>query len=98
VQEYATHLVKQIQDTYETDVKMGRTGDDLVKRLAENVKCARQMYDGRAGDLADSDTIFDERLAALAEDARATSLGNDLAAATGRKPARHAGKKTRQVS
>jgi chromosome segregation ATPase len=96
--EYAAHLVQQIQDSYDADGRMGRTGDDLVKRLAENVKCARQMYEGRAGELPDSDAIFDERLAALADEARTSPFGNHLAAATGRKTSRHSAKKTRQVS
>jgi chemotaxis protein histidine kinase CheA len=97
VHEYAVHLARQIQDSYDADVKSGRAGEDLAKRLAENVKCARQMFEGRAGDLEGAEAYFDERLTAVLEEARTTPFGKDLAAATGRKAARDS-RKARHVS
>jgi hypothetical protein len=96
VQEYAVHLVQQLQESYEADVKIGRKGDELTKRMGENLKCARQMYDGRAEGLDGADAMFEECLSAVIEAARSTAFGKDLAAAAGRKPERAHGKHARQ--
>jgi hypothetical protein len=98
VLDYATHLVRQIQESYDADAQTGRQGDELTKRLTENVKCARQMFEGRAGDLEGADMLFDERLTALFEEVRTTPFGKDLSTATGRRAGRDRAKAARQVS
>ena len=98
LQDYAVHLVQQVQETYEADLKAGRKGEELARRVSENLKCARQMFEGRASELEGADGMFDERVNVVLEETKNVPFGKDLSAATGRKGGRDHGKKARQVS
>jgi hypothetical protein len=87
-----------VQESYEADVKGGRKGDELSKRVFENLKCARQMYDGRAEGLDGAEAIFEECMSAVLEASRSTAFGKELTAAAGRKSERAHGKQARHVS
>ena len=88
---------RQIQEIVRRRRQVGTGGKDLAKRLTENVKCARQMFEGGPVILGGAEAYFDERLTAVLEEARTTPFGKDLAAATGRKAARDS-RKARHVS
>lgn len=98
LQDYAVHLVQQLQETYEADVKAGRKGEELARRVGENLKCARQMFEGRASELEGAEGMFDERVNVVLEETKNVPFGKDLGTATGRKGGRDQGKKARHVS
>jgi hypothetical protein len=66
---------------YAADVESGYKGDDLQKRLEENVRSGRLFFSRRASLEAPAGAgIFEERLKGVLAEKAATSFGRDLAA------------------
>lgn len=78
---YATLLLDEIEYVYQADDTAGRRGDDLRRRLADNLECARRIYAQRvASDGPAARGLLDEQLKAMTASKADTGFGEDLLA------------------
>jgi hypothetical protein len=82
--EYATMLLKEIEQMYAADADAGKKGADLRKRLKENLECARRMYAQRVEmEGPSAAALLEEQLVALVEARGDTPFSRDLATTGG---------------
>jgi hypothetical protein len=84
--EYATLLVNELEQTYAADVKVaGETSDaERRKRLRDDIEYARRLYAQRAASEGPrAAALFEQRLLAVVEGRSATPFGRDIVAAIG---------------
>jgi len=89
--EYATRLVAELENMYAADVGAKKKGEELRRRLKDNVECARGIYAHRvAAEAPSAGALIEEELAAVVNAKRGTAYGRDLSAVLGDKedPAR----------
>ena len=85
LREYATSLLTELQETYDSDVASGKNGEDLLHRLQNNLDFARSIYATRIeGEGPDAQPIFDEQLGGFMDEHAETRFGRDLLAIAGR--------------
>jgi hypothetical protein len=84
--EYATLLVNELEQTYKTETKGSASGSDADRRtqMKEDIDYARRLYAQRAAsDGPRAALLFEQRLFAALDAHRATPFGRDLAALVG---------------
>ncbi len=82
--EYAARLVAELENMYAADVNARKKGEDLRRRLKDNVECARGIYAQRVSAEAPSAAdLIEEELALAVAAQRATAYGRDLTAVLG---------------
>jgi hypothetical protein len=82
--EYAARLVAELENMYAADVAARKKGDDLRRRLKDNVECARGIYSQRVMAEAPSAVgLIEDELALVVASKRATAYGRDLSAVLG---------------
>jgi hypothetical protein len=80
---YATLLLDEIEYVYHADETAGRRGDELRKRLSDNLECAKRIYAQRvASEGPPAGRLLDEQLAAMLAAKADTGFGEDLLAAS----------------
>lgn len=85
---YAGSLLSEMEQMYASDVNAGKSGQELQKRLRDNLEYARSIYANRiALECPDAATLLDDQLAVLAETEQGTPFGRDLGIVTGREEA-----------
>lgn len=79
--EYAARLVAELENMYAADVAARKKGDELRRRLKDNVECARGIYSQRvAAEAPSASGLFEEELALVVAAKRSSAYGRDLAA------------------
>jgi hypothetical protein len=82
---YASLLLDEMADMYNSDVEAGIEGSALTTRLKENLECARRLFAQRiASEGLTSSPLLDEELTALLEANADNQFGHDLTAITTR--------------
>ena len=82
--EYAARLVAELENMYAADVSARKKGDDLRRRLADNVECARGIYAQRvAAEAPSAGALLEEHLMLTVDAKSATAYGRDLAVVLG---------------
>ena len=95
---YAGSLLSEMEQMYVSDVNAGKSGQELQKRLRDNLEYARSIYANRiALECPDAATLLDDQLAVLAETQQGTPFGRDLSIVAGREEAA-AGRSRRTAS
>lgn len=85
LRDYATSLLSELQETYDADVASGKSGEDLLHRLQNNLDFARSIYATRIeSEGPDAAPLFEEQLAALMDEHAESRFGRDLLAIVGR--------------
>ncbi len=86
---YAAHLVAELENMYAADAAAQKKGNELRRRLHENLECARGIYAQRVSSEAPAAAaLLEEELALAASVAHATPFGRDLTALLGAAEAR----------
>jgi chemotaxis protein histidine kinase CheA len=81
---YATSLVAEIEQMYDSDVAAGKDGKELQERLKANVEYARSIYANRvAFDGPGAATLLDDQLAASIDERKGKPFGRDLSVVVG---------------
>jgi chemotaxis protein histidine kinase CheA len=84
LREYAAHLVAELENMYAADVNAHRKGQELMRRLQDNLECARGIYAQRvSSETPAAAALLEEELALAASAAHATPFGRDLMALLG---------------
>ena len=84
LREYAAHLVAELENMYAADAAAHRKGQELRRRLQDNLECARGIYAQRVSSEAPAAAaLLEEELALAASVAHATPFGRDLTALLG---------------
>jgi hypothetical protein len=79
--EYAARLVAELENMYAADVAARKKGEDLRRRLKDNVECARGIYSQRvAAEAPSAADLIEDELARVVGAKRATAYGRDLSA------------------
>ena len=79
--EYAARLVAELENMYAADVAARKKGDELRRRLKDNVECARGIYAQRVDAEAPSASgLFEDEIALVVAAKRSSAYGRDLAA------------------
>jgi hypothetical protein len=79
--EYAARLVAELENMYAADVAARKKGEDLRRRLKDNVECARGIYSQRvAAEAPSASDLIEDELARVVAAKRATAYGRDLSA------------------
>ncbi len=95
---YAGSLLNEMEQMYLSDVNAGRSGQELQKRLKDNLEYARSIYANRiALECPDAVTLLEDQLAVLAEAQQGTPFGRDLGVVAGQEEA-SAGRSRRTAS
>jgi len=82
---YASLLLDEMADMYNSDVEAGIEGSALTTRLKENLECAKRLFAQRiASEGLSSSPLLDEELAALIEANSDNEFGADLTAIVNR--------------
>jgi hypothetical protein len=82
--EYAARLVAELENMYAADVAARKKGDELRRRLKDNVECARGIYSQRvAAEAPSASGLIEDELALVVTAKRATAYGRDLSAVLG---------------
>jgi uncharacterized protein YciI len=82
--EYAARLVAELENMYAADVAARKKGDELRRRLKDNVECARGIYAQRiAAEAPSASGLIEDELALAVAAKRATAYGRDLSAVLG---------------
>lgn len=88
---YAASLATEVEQMYAADVTAGRAGDDLQRRLKDNLDFARSLFETRiALESPDSGGLFYDQILTTIEGNAGTPFGQDLAAITGHAPSARA--------
>jgi len=82
---YASLLLDEMADMYNSDVEAGIEGSALTTRLKENLECAKRLFAQRiASEGLSSSPLLDEELAALIDANSDNEFGADLTAIVNR--------------
>ena len=82
--EYAARLVAELENMYAADVAARKKGEELRRRLKDNVECARGIYSQRVTAEAPSAVgLIEDELELVVAAKRATAYGRDLSAVLG---------------
>jgi hypothetical protein len=81
---YAAHLVAELENMYDADVAAHRKGNDLRRRLHDNLNCARGIYAQRVSSEPPAAAgLLEAELVLAASVAHATPFGRELTALLG---------------
>jgi hypothetical protein len=77
---YASSLLSEIEQMYQSDVAAGKQGEELQKRLHANLDYARSIYSNRAQfESPSAGALLDAQVAGMAEAHHDNAFGRDLA-------------------
>jgi hypothetical protein len=84
LRDYAALLVAELENLYGADVAAGRKGQELRRRLHDNLTCAQDIYAQRVlSEPAAVASLLEQQLASVVSRTRNTPFGKDLAALVG---------------
>ena len=75
---YVQHLFNTLESMYTADVSAGRKSDDLLNRLTQNLRSARNVFRNHIGADEGDLKLFDQQLAALLGNPEETAFARHL--------------------